>query len=90
MTAAIEEHDVAMELLLCLGQGLWERLLDGGLRAYWMLLCDEISIGIGQKSVTAATSPGGGVGPPTSMLTSLPCWFGCHRRRPGNRNRWPL
>jgi hypothetical protein len=39
-TAGIEEHDVAMELLLCLGQGLWERLADGELRAYWMLLCD--------------------------------------------------
>ena len=45
-TAGIEEHDVAMELLLCLGQGLWERLSDGELRAYWMLLCDEISMGI--------------------------------------------
>jgi hypothetical protein len=42
----IEEDDVAMELLLCLGQGLWERLADGELRAYWMLLCDEISTGI--------------------------------------------
>jgi hypothetical protein len=45
-TAGIEEHDVAMEVLLCLGQGLWERLADGELRAYWMLLCDEISMGI--------------------------------------------
>jgi len=45
-TAGIEEHDVAMELLLCLGQGLWERLSDAELRAYWMLLCDEISMGI--------------------------------------------
>src|ERR1039458_6315376 len=45
-TAGVEEHDVAMELLLCLGQGLWERLADGELRAYWMLLCDEISTGI--------------------------------------------
>jgi hypothetical protein len=45
-TAGIEEHDVAMELLLCLGQGLWERLPDGELRAYWMLLYDEISMGI--------------------------------------------
>src|ERR1017187_8721330 len=44
--AGIEEHDVAMELLLCLGQRLWERLEDGELRAYWMLLCDEISMGI--------------------------------------------
>jgi len=45
-TTGTEEHDVAMELLLCLGQGLWERLSDGELRAYWMLLCDEISTGI--------------------------------------------
>src|SRR5664280_1028082 len=45
-TAGIEEHDVSVELLLCLGQGLWERLSDGELRAYWMLLCDEISMGI--------------------------------------------
>ena len=45
-TTGFEEHDVAMELLLCLGQGLWERLSDRELRAYWMLLCDEISMGI--------------------------------------------
>ena len=44
-TAGIEEHDVAMELLLCLGQGLRERLSDAELRAYWMVLCDEISMG---------------------------------------------
>ena len=45
-TTGFEEHDVAMELLLCLGQGLWERLSDGELRAYWMLLYDEIGMGI--------------------------------------------
>jgi hypothetical protein len=45
-TAGIEEHDIAMELLVCLGQGLWVRLADGELRAYWMLLNDEISMGI--------------------------------------------
>lgn len=45
-TKGVEEHDVAMELLLCLGQALWERLSDAELRAYWMLLCDEISAGI--------------------------------------------
>jgi hypothetical protein len=45
-TAGCEGHDVAMELLLCLGQGLWERLSDGELRAYWMILDDEISMGI--------------------------------------------
>ena len=45
-TAGVEEHDVAMELLLCLGQALWERLEDGELRAYWTLLGDEISTGV--------------------------------------------
>ena len=45
-TTGFEEHDVAMELLLCLGQALWERLSDAEIRAYWMLLCDEISMGI--------------------------------------------
>ena len=41
-----EEHDVAMELLLCLGQALWERLSEAELRAYWALLYDEIITGI--------------------------------------------
>jgi hypothetical protein len=45
-TQGFEEHDVAMELLLCLGQTLWERLVGAELRAYWMLLCDEVSAGI--------------------------------------------
>jgi hypothetical protein len=45
-TKGIEEHDVAMELLLCLGQALWEKLSDAELRAYWMLLGEEISAGI--------------------------------------------
>ena len=45
-TKGLEEHDVAMELLLCLGQVLWERLSETEFRAYWMLLCDEISAGI--------------------------------------------
>jgi hypothetical protein len=45
-THGFDEHDLALELLLCLGQVLWERLSDAELRAYWMLLWDEISIGI--------------------------------------------
>lgn len=45
-TAGFEDHDVAMELLLCLGQALWESLSDAELREYWMLLQDEISMGI--------------------------------------------
>ncbi len=46
MTAGAEEHDVAMELLLCLGQALWERLSEAELRAYWLLLREEISKGV--------------------------------------------
>ena len=45
-TGGFEEHDVVMELLLCLGQVLWEGLSDAELRAYWMLLWDEVSGGI--------------------------------------------
>jgi hypothetical protein len=45
-TTGFEEHDVAMELLLCLGQALWERLSEAELRAYWVLLHDEISMEI--------------------------------------------
>jgi hypothetical protein len=33
-TKGLEEHDVAMELLLCLGQVLWERLASAEFRAY--------------------------------------------------------
>jgi len=45
-TADCEEHDVAMELLTCLGQALWEKMGDEQLRAYWVLLNDEIGMGI--------------------------------------------
>ena len=45
-TSGFEEHDIAMELLLCLGQALWERLSDTELRAYWVLLENEIGAGI--------------------------------------------
>jgi len=44
--SGLEEHDAAMELLLCLGQALWERLSGGELRAYWTVLEDEIRAGI--------------------------------------------
>ena len=43
--AGMEEHDVAMQLLLCLGQALWEKLSEAESRAYWMLLRDEIDSG---------------------------------------------
>ena len=45
-SAGVEAHDVAMELLLCLGQVLWERLSDAELRAWWRLLRAEIDAGI--------------------------------------------
>src|SRR5215472_10510759 len=41
-----EEHDIAMELLVCLGQALWERLSVAELSAYWIILRDEIDSGI--------------------------------------------
>lgn len=46
MTAGSEDHDTAMELLLCLGQALWEKLSDGELREYWLVLDEEIRAGI--------------------------------------------
>ena len=42
-TAGSAEHDVAMELLLCLGQALWERISAAQREAYWKLLDAEIS-----------------------------------------------
>jgi len=45
-TAGVEEHDVAMELLLCLGQALWERLSEAELGVYWLLLGEEIGQGV--------------------------------------------
>jgi hypothetical protein len=35
-------HDIALELLLCLGQALWTKLNRSQRRAYWLLLDDEI------------------------------------------------
>jgi len=40
-------HDVAMELLLCLGQALWQKLSPGQVKAYWLLLDAEFLAGIG-------------------------------------------
>jgi len=46
-TSDLEDHDIAMELLLlCLGQALWGRLSTNELRAYWSLLEQETSDGI--------------------------------------------
>jgi hypothetical protein len=45
-TGEFEEHDIAMELLVCLGQAFWERLSVAELRAYWTILQDEINSGV--------------------------------------------
>jgi hypothetical protein len=45
-TAGGEAHDVAMELLLCLGQVLWDKLQEAEIRAYWLLLREEIGDGV--------------------------------------------
>ena len=45
-TGEFEKHDIAMELLVCLGQALWERLSAGELSAYWTVLREEIDSGI--------------------------------------------
>jgi hypothetical protein len=44
-TAGRDDHDIAWELLLCLGQALWEKLSYSQRKAYWLLLDDEISAG---------------------------------------------
>jgi hypothetical protein len=45
-TADSEEHDIAMELLVCLGQALWEKLSMAEMQAWWTILRDEIDSGI--------------------------------------------
>jgi len=45
-TAGVEQHDVAMELLVCLGQAVWEKLSDDEFHNYWTLLREEIGAGI--------------------------------------------
>jgi hypothetical protein len=44
--AGLDGHDIAMELLLCLGQALWGKLSGGEAGAYWALLDGEIREGI--------------------------------------------
>lgn len=46
MTAGSEDHDIALELLLCLGQAVWQKLSDAEIRAYWLVLDEEIRAGI--------------------------------------------
>jgi hypothetical protein len=45
-TGGRTDHDIAMELLVCLGQALWEKLTSTQLRAYWLLLDSEFLAGI--------------------------------------------
>ncbi len=45
-TAGTRRHDVAIELLTCLGQALWERLEDAEVKAWWTLLDREIRLGV--------------------------------------------
>jgi hypothetical protein len=44
--AGREEHDIALELLVCLGQALWSRLSDSRRGAYWRLVEEEIRAGV--------------------------------------------
>ena len=41
-----EAHDIAIELLLCVGQALWVKLPPGQRRAYWKLLDTELRAGV--------------------------------------------
>jgi hypothetical protein len=45
-TAETEPHDVAMEVLLCLGQVLWEKARAEELEAYLRLLDGELAAGV--------------------------------------------
>ncbi len=45
-TIGRESHDIALELLVCLGQALWETLSASRRNAYWLLLDREIVSGI--------------------------------------------
>jgi hypothetical protein len=50
-TGGVKQHDVAMELLECLGQAAWEKR-SAELRAYCTLLREEISTGSRAKSTS--------------------------------------
>ncbi len=45
-TAGVSAHDVAIELLVCLGQALWEKTTRAEREAWWMLLGAEIEAGV--------------------------------------------
>ena len=42
-----DHHDIALELLVCVGQALWEKLTPEQSRAYWRILDAEIQTGVG-------------------------------------------
>ena len=79
-TAGIEEHDVAMELLLCLGQGLWERLADGELRAPATPMVPSFMIPIlekGRRRCKVGGGPGGVDGSRFRSMRSTDGWRPC-------------
>jgi hypothetical protein len=41
-----DEHDVALEVLLCLGQAMWSKLNARQRKAWWLLLDEEIGSGV--------------------------------------------
>jgi hypothetical protein len=47
LAASDEDHAVALELLLCIGQALWERLAPEEREGWWRLLGAEIHAGTG-------------------------------------------
>jgi len=44
--AGREGHDMALELLVCLGQALWNRLNRSQRNRFWLLLDEEIAAGV--------------------------------------------
>ncbi|MBI3665751.1 MAG: hypothetical protein HY236_05905 [Acidobacteria bacterium] len=45
-TSGIGGHELAIELLLCLGEALWETTIPAEREAYWKLLAGEIEAGV--------------------------------------------
>jgi hypothetical protein len=55
-TADTAHHDLALELLVCLGQVLWERTTPGEREACWKILTAELEAGVaGEIGETALT-----------------------------------
>ncbi len=45
-TRDVSAHDVALELLVCLGQLLWDKSLPAERAAYWKMLAAEVESGV--------------------------------------------